>query len=206
MAHPTRTDLKTACETLADRDLVLARIYATLGVPDWRAAPASFETLARSVIYQLLSTKAAATIWGRVAGLLDGDVNQNSILATDETALRACGVSRPKIRHIRAIAEAVQTGALDFNRLKRSDIGQARGELVAVKGIGPWTAEIFLMNAVGHLDAFPVGDVGLMEGYRRAAEAPERLGSKPFSELAETWRPYRGVAAHLLWNWRNNMP
>ncbi len=206
MVHPTPHDLKTACETLADRDHVMARIYTTLGPPEWRTAPASFETLARSVIYQLLSTKAAATIWGRLGDLLDGDVNQNSILAADETALRACGVSRPKIRHMRAIAEAVLSGALDFDRLRHSDIGPARAELVAVKGIGPWTAEIFLMNAVGHLDAFPVGDVGLMEGYRRAAEDAERLASKPFSELAETWRPYRGVAAHLLWNWRNNMP
>jgi DNA-3-methyladenine glycosylase II len=199
---PSPKTIKAACQTLVLKDLVLARAYAESGIPIWRAAPAQYETLARAVVYQLISTKAAAAIWQR---LLERhrDMSPEAILADDPEALKGVGLSRPKVSHLRTIAEAIITGRLDFDRLAAAPIGMARKELLAVKGIGPWTADIFLMNALGKLDAFPVGDVGLMEAYKQLSGVENRPDIKAFSVLADEWRPYRGVAAHLLYGWLN---
>lgn len=204
MSGPPAEVLTEACEALGERDAALARAYTEIGLPVWRAAEPKYENLARIIAYQQLSTKAAGTIWGRVLER-HGKVTPDAILGDDEDGLRSCGLSRPKIRHLNSIAEAVVTGALCFDRLCTAPVDEARDELTAVKGIGPWTAEIFLMNAVGKLDAFPVGDVGLMEAYKQLAELDERHEIKAFTALAEDWRPYRGVAAHLLWGWINMM-
>ncbi|MEE2877624.1 MAG: DNA-3-methyladenine glycosylase 2 family protein, partial [Pseudomonadota bacterium] len=153
------------------------------------------------IAFQQITTKAARTIWDRVEAHL-GNVCTGTVLASEEDALRSCGLSRPKIRHLRSIAEAVETGALNLERVHAASMDDARSELIAVKGIGPWTADLFLM-ACGRLDAFPAGDVGLMEAYRLLNEAEQRLESKAFTERAQDWRPYRGVAAHLLWAWIN---
>lgn len=204
MSGPSAEVLTQACQALGQRNAALARAYKESGLPVWRAAEPCYENLARIIAYQQLSTKAAGTIWGRVVGR-HGTVTPEAILGDDEDGLRACGLSRPKIRHLNSIAEAVVTGGLSFDRLCSSPVDEARDELIAVKGIGPWTAEIFLMNAVGKLDAFPPGDVGLMEAYKQLAELDERHEIKAFTALAEDWRPYRGVAAHLLWGWINMM-
>lgn len=187
---------------LAERDDVLARAYRESGLPEWRSVEANYATLARIVVYQLISTKAAEAIWMRVAAR-HPEMSARDILNDDEDALRACGLSRPKVSHMRTIAEAVEGGALSFARLASAPIDKARKELLAVKGIGPWTAETFLMNGLGKIDAFPVGDVGLMEAYKQLSNAETRHNIKAFTALAETWRPYRGVAAHLLYGWLN---
>ena len=204
MSGPSQETLTQACEALSTQDQALARAYEESGLPVWRAADPCYENLARIIAYQQLSTKAAGTIWGR---LLErhSSVTPDAILGDDEDGLRTCGLSRPKIRHLTSIAEAVTSGALCFDRLCTAHVDEAREELIAVKGIGPWTAEIFLMNAVGKLDAFPPGDVGLMEAYKQLGELEERHEIKAFTALAENWRPYRGVAAHLLWGWINMM-
>lgn len=204
MSGPSQETLTQACEALSAQDQALARAYEESGLPVWRAADPCYENLARIIAYQQLSTKAAGTIWGRVLER-HGNVTPDAILGDDEDGLRACGLSRPKIRHLTSIAEAVTSGALCFNRLCTTHVDEAREELIAVKGIGPWTAEIFLMNAVGKLDAFPPGDVGLMEAYKQLGALEERHEIKAFTALAENWRPYRGVAAHLLWGWINMM-
>ena len=201
---PSPETIKAACEALALKNTVLARAYTESGVPVWRAAPAQYETLARAVVYQLISTKAAAAIWQR---LLERhrDMSPEDILADDPEALKSVGLSRPKVSHLRTIAEAIVAGQLDFARLAKAPIDMARKELLAVKGIGPWTADIFLMNALGKLDAFPVGDVGLMEAHKQLSGIETRLDRDAFSALAEDWRPHRGVAAHLLYGWLNMM-
>ena len=126
-----------------------------------------------------------------------------AVLNDDAEQLRACGLSRPKLQHLLAVATAVEAGDLDFDRLSQSPIDDARKTLLAVRGIGPWTAETFLMNAIGHLDAFPHGDIGLIEAFRRLSGAKNRLSAKDFSAQAEQWRPFRAVAAHLLYDWYN---
>ena len=200
MTAPTQAELAQACEILALRDEVLACAIADVGLPVWRATAASYESLARIVVYQLISTKAAEAIWGRIAETL-GEINAQTLLNHDPDRLLRCGLSRPKLKHLQAIAMAVQTGQLDFSRLTVTPIAAAREQLLAVRGIGPWTADTFLMNALGHMDAFPHGDVGLLEAHRLLTGAHERLTSRVFSEAAEHWRPYRGVAAHLLYSW-----
>ena len=202
MSTPEREVIEAACHVLAGQDLALARSFAVCGVPEWRARPANYATLATLVAYQQISTVAAANIWARVEAYL-GEVTAERMLATPDEALQGCGLSRPKIAHMKSIARAVQTGALDLGGLATVPLEEARRGLLAVKGIGPWTAELVVLYALGQLVAFPPGDVGLMESYKQLAEADKRLSSAAFSQLAENWRPYRGVAAHLLWAWLN---
>ncbi len=203
MTAPSLHVLQQACEQLSTRDPALAVAFAAIGVPVWRAAQPNYQTLARAVTYQLISTRAAAAIWGRTLTLFDGEISPQALLGMADEKLRECGNSRPKIAHMKSIATAITTGSLCFDRLQASEPGAARKELLAVKGIGPWTADLFLMNALGVVDAFPVGDVGVMEAYRALSGAKTRHHTKAFTALAEQWRPYRGVAAHLLWGWLN---
>ncbi len=203
MTAPSQDTLVSACEALSAADAALARAYQEIGPPNWRASDPSYETLARIIAYQQISTKAADTIWGRVRDYLEGDICPERVLRAKEEDLRACGLSRPKTRYLNTIAQAVDSGALCFNRLGNVPHEDAHKELTAIVGIGAWTAEIFLMNAIGRLDAFPHGDIGLIESYRLLSGAEDRYGLKEFSVLAEGWRPYRGVAAHLLWDWIN---
>jgi len=202
MTAPSAEKLRQACDTLAEQDPVLATAYRAIGLPNWRGTTASYESLARIVVYQLISTKAADAIWARVQGRF-AQMTARAVLDDDAEQLRACGLSRPKLQHLLAIAVAVEAGDLDFNHLSQSPIEDARKSLLAVRGIGPWTAETFLMNAIGHLDAFPHGDVGLIEAFRRLSDAENRLSAKDFSAHAEQWRPFRAVAAHLLYDWYN---
>lgn len=200
MTAPSADALRGACEALSERDEALKQAYKTVDLPNWRTRPASYQTLAQIVVYQLISTKAADAIWARIAARYD-TVTAAAVLSDNQEALRACGLSRPKLGHLNAIAVAVDTGVLDFDQLASDPIAISRKTLLSVRGIGPWTAETFLMNALGHLDAFPHGDVGLMEAHKRLTGIEERLDSKAFSAAAEQWRPYRAVAAHLLYDW-----
>ena len=202
MTAPTAEALRRACEALAAKDEILAKAFEYVGLPVWRATEPTYQSLARIVVYQLISTKAADAIWQRFVDAL-GAVTAQGVLSHDPEPLLACGLSRPKLKHLQAIAAAVHDGSLDLERLRTAPIEDARQQLIGVRGIGPWTADTFLMNAIGHLDAFPHGDVGLLEAHRLLSDADERLSAKTFSQYAETWRPYRAVAAHLLYDWLN---
>ena len=202
MSTPSKAAIKSACERLSHADPALARAYKAIGPPVWRARPTSYETLATSVAYQLLSTKAASAIWGRVTDVLP-DITPDTLLATDEETLRAAGLSRPKVAHLKSIATAIKTDALNLTRIASASIEDARKELLSVKGIGPWTANLYLLYALGKLDAFPAGDVALMEAHKQLSNAPARMDTKAFTAHAALWKPYRGVAAHLLWGWVN---
>lgn len=202
MTTPTPEHLRDACEVLSARDAVLAQAYAEIGLPTWRTTSPTYSALARIVVYQLISTKAADAIWARLITAFP-DFSAKVTIASDPDELLACGLSRPKRDHLKAIAEAVETGALSFDAMVQQSPDETRRALLQVRGIGPWTADTFMMNALGHLDAFPHGDVGLIEAYKRLSGAEDRLHAKAFSALAEAWRPYRAVAAHLLYDWYN---
>jgi len=197
---PSQARLKAACETLARADPALDRAYELTGLPVWRAGEPTYAMLARMITHQQISLGAAAAIWARTEVLL-GTVTPEAVLAADPGALRACGQSRPKAGHLTSIAEAIVTGTLNLPRVCGAPLDEARRELVSVRGIGPWTAELFLLYATGAMDAFPVGDVGLMEAHKRLSAVETRMDIKAFTDHAEGWRPYRGVAAHLLWAW-----
>ena len=199
---PSQRKLKAACDHLATTDPALARAYDVVGIPVWRANAPSYALLGRMISHQQISLSAAAAIWGRVEALL-GEVTAETLLEADPEAVRACGMSRPKVAHLTSIAEAMVTGELNLARVCAADLDSARTELVSVRGIGPWTAELFLLYAVGAMDAFPIADVGLMEAHKQLGRYETRMESKAFTQHAEIWRPHRGVAAHLLWGWLN---
>lgn len=204
MTTPSAATLKDACEALAAGDPALQQAHTKIGLPTWRARAANYQTLAQIVVYQLISTKAADAIWARVLERHRA-VTAPLILGDDQDALLACGLSRPKLAHLNAIATAVETKVVVFEDLASQPIEVARKTLLSVRGIGPWTADTFLMNALGRLDAFPHGDVALIEAYRQLRGDDDRLSSKAFSSVAETWRPYRAVAAHLLYDWLHSV-
>ncbi len=194
--------LSRAVKALAKECHIIKAAHDYVGVPEWRTRAGDYAGLARIIAYQQLSTKAAGTIWGRVEVLL-GKVTPKAVLAADIDALRACGMSRPKIAHIRSIAEAVETGTLNLRRVARKSDDEARQELTAVKGIGPWTADVYLMFCLGRWDVFPHADIGLSEAYRMISGERKRHPPSKFLRTGERWRPYRGVAAHMLWAYIN---
>ena len=205
MAAPDAETLKKACEVLASRDPALARACNSVGVPVWRHTDPAYHSLARTIVYQQISTKAAASIWERLQIWADGLPTPDQILSASEAELRGCGLSGPKIRHLTTIAEAVTSGDLPLADLHAMSDAEARKALIAVRGIGPWTADIYLMGALGRLDPFPHTDVGLIESLRLLQGADDRLSFREFEAHAETWRPWRAVAAHILWSYLNHL-
>lgn len=185
-------------------DPALARAYTEHGRPVWRAQAQNYAMLGRLIAHQQISTKAAQAIWARVLLQFGDDISATDVLAASDEILKSCGLSRPKVAHMRSIAQAIVSGQLSLPRVCAAPMDDARKELLAVKGIGPWTAELVLLYATGALDAFPVGDLGLMEAHCQLGEYSPRMDIKAFTAQAEAWRPYRGVATHLLWGWLND--
>lgn len=202
MTAPAPEKIESAVAHLCARDPVLKRAFSDTGLPEWRAEPNAYVTLARIIAFQQISTKAAAAIWTRVCEGL-GEIEPETMSGASEEALRSYGLSRPKLRHMKSVAEAVLSGDLSFERLAAHTLDDARAELVAVKGIGPWTAEVFCLYAKGALDAFPHNDIGLSESWKQLSNAQERPDHKQFGKIGAKWAPYRGVAAHMLWFWLN---
>lgn len=203
MSAPSKSVIEAACFDLSAECEVMARAHSEVGTPAWRAAEPVYSTLARLVCFQQISTTAGGAIWGRFNALLP-EMTAQCVLGAEETDLQGVGLSRPKIRSLKSIADAVASEAVCLSTVVKLDPEAARTKLTSVKGIGPWTANLFLLYAGGDLDALPTADVGLMESHRLLSGAESRMGGAEFTEAAELWRPYRGVAAHLLWAWIND--
>lgn len=165
-----------------------------------RRRPADLANLCRIIVEQQVSVAAAATIWGRVEAMLVPFTAEN-ILAHDEAALLGCGLSRPKLRYLREIAAAVSNGSLDLGSLAALEDAEVFARLTAVKGIGRWTAEIFLLFALDRTDIWPAHDVALQEAARRLFNMRKRPDVKKMDKIAARWKPHRGVAARLLWRY-----
>jgi DNA-3-methyladenine glycosylase II len=190
--------LKAGVRALVRLDPVMARLVREGAVPGLRRRPAGFEGLAWIVVGQQVSTASASAIWGRVGQAFPA-LSPEAVLAASDEALRAPGLSRPKVRTLRAIAEAVVIGALPLDRLGELPADEAHRLMVAVKGIGPWTADVYLLFCLGHADAFPAGDLALQEAARIADGLDARPSVQALTARAEAWRPWRGVAAKVLW-------
>jgi len=166
----------------------------------YRQREGGFTALLRLIVEQQLSVKAADTITARLhAGL--GDVSPRALLAHDDDRMRGYGLSRPKIAYARALAEAINSGAFDVTALRALETEDAAKALIALKGIGRWTAEVYLMFSEGRLDLFPVGDIALREAVGWLDGLDSRPNEAYCAERALTWSPYRSIAAHLLWAW-----
>lgn len=198
---PDAAAIAAAREALVALDPALARAHAQTAVFDWRARTGGFEGLFRMIVEQQVSVASAAAIWGRTVAGLDGIVTPEAVLSRDVETLRSFGLSGQKARYGHEIARAQADGRIDFDHLGRLSDDEAIAALTAIKGVGRWTAETFLMFCEGRTDVFPAGDIALQEAMRWADGATLRPRERDTLARAEIWRPHCGVAAHLLWGW-----
>jgi DNA-3-methyladenine glycosylase II len=190
-----------AARILAERDPVIARLLAEAGVPRVaRSTETHFGALVRAIVYQQLAGRAAAAIHGRLLAAMGGDVSAEALLALSDEELRAVGLSRNKMASLRDLAAKVLDGTvlLAPRGLARESDDEIVARLTAVRGIGPWTAEMFLLFQLRRLDVWPVGDLAVRRGYGLAWQAPEPT-ARELKPLGEPFRPYRSVAAWYCW-------
>lgn len=176
----------------------IGHLLAIGGDPPLRLRAPGFAGLAAIVISQQVSVASANAIGGRLTAAFD-PLDEHAIDAASDESLRACGLSGAKVRTLKAIAAAILSGAIDFTALAAMPAPDAHAALCAVHGIGPWTADIFLLFCLGHPDAWPAGDIALQEAAKIALKLRTRPDAAKLARIGERWRPHRGVAARLLW-------
>lgn len=194
----TYRQLEAAVSEVCIRDHRLCALRAALGpakIP-LRGMRQGFESLLKLIVYQQISLAAAGAIWARLEG--EG-VSADGVARLGEARLKALGLSTSKARYAAAIAQEVAGGRFHFARLARLDDDEARAALMSLPGIGPWTSELYLLQALRRADAFPAGDLALQEAARTAFGWPARPSAEELAARAEIWRPHRSVAARLLW-------
>lgn len=189
----TEADLRRGAAVLVAIDARFGPILEATGPLPLRRRPDGFGALLAAIVGQQVSTASAAAILGRLEAA--GHAEEGAVLAASEEDLRGCGLSRPKIRYIRALAEA----RLDYESLRAAPTDEVVARLVALPGIGRWTAEIYAMFALGHVDAFPAGDLALQVAAFRAFGLGARPSEAQLRAIAEDWSPVRAVAACALW-------
>ena len=193
-------DLEAALAALTKAEPRFAALVAEAGRPPLRRRPDGFAGLAATVVSQQLSTASAGAIWGRLAAAFD-PFEARVILRARAARLARLGLSAPKIKALKEIARAVTRGDLALASLAHIGADEAHKALTAVHGIGPWTADIYLLSCLGHADAWPAGDLALQEAVRLAFGLAARPSAKEMVPLAEPWRPWRAVAARVLWTY-----
>ena len=187
-----------ALDQLAAIDADIAAALSRFGPPPDRSLPASFETLARSIIGQQISRAAASAIWTRMR---DQDHSNAPIIASKQPDdLMPFGLSRRKAEYLIGIADEIQSGRLDLASLAEMSGEDVQKRLVEIRGIGAWTADNFRLFALGDMDAWPANDIALQEGMKRLKSLDERPNGKMLETLGEAWRPYRGAGALMLWH------
>jgi DNA-3-methyladenine glycosylase II len=196
----TEADLDAALAALAAADSRFAGLLVAAGRPPLRRREGGFAGLAAIIVSQQLSTASAAAIWGRLSAAFN-PLDPAAILRARPARLARLGLSAPKIRTLKAIARAVDGGQLALAALADGPADDAHAALTAIHGIGPWTADIYLLACLGHADAWPAGDLALQEAARVAFALPLRPNAKEMVALAESWRPWRAVAARILWSY-----
>lgn len=192
-------DIARGIRTLRRKCEHMLKAHDRAGHPPVRRNEAGFRGLCRIIVAQQISASAARGIWARVeAGVKPLTPSRLASMSEDE--LRACGLSRPKIKTLRAISEAV-LGGLDLDALAVIDEDEARASLTTISGVGPWTADIYLMFCLGRADVFAPGDLALQIATQMLMDLKERPSKDEMAEIAERWSPWRGVAARLLWHY-----
>jgi len=189
---------------LAARDPLLAECLRVGGAPFGFSRPSGFEGLIRIIFEQQLSVRAADAVWAKTALLLD-PVTPETLLALDEGCLRGCGVSSRKIEYARGVARAAVEGTLDFDDLSRRSDDEVAETLIAFKGIGRWSVDMYLIGALQRPDVWPIGDLAIRQGVQRLLGRAETPPPEELIELARPWRPYRTLAAGLVWRYHGAM-
>jgi len=195
--------IKLGLDALATREPGFARALDLAGYPEPRIRQRGYATLLRTIVGQQVSVAAAASVWSRLEALLGQGLPPDALLEADFDALRGCGLSRQKQGYARSLCELVVAGTLDLENLPEDDEA-AIADLVRIKGIGRWSAEIYLLFAEGRADIWPAGDLAVQAGLHRILGLDARPSEKETRELAENWRPHRGSAAIFTWHCYNN--
>ncbi len=198
-APPPDERLRPAMEALATCDPDIAAAYARCGLPPERGSEPGFAGLMRMIAGQQVSVQSARAIVGRLEERVAPLTAERFLKASDDD-LKAVGLSRPKMRYGRILAEEIASGALDIGGLEALDDAAAIAALTRVKGIGQWTAEIYLLFALGRPDVWPVGDLALCIAAQHLKKLETRPGPKAMLALGEAWRPHRSTAARFLWH------
>jgi DNA-3-methyladenine glycosylase II len=193
------TTFAAAATELCRADPDLAAIVDRHGLPAFWARDPGLATLVLLILEQQVSLASARAAYDRLVTRLGG-LSTDGILRSTDAELRADGFSRQKARYVRALAEAVEDGSLDLEAIATLGDDEARAELVTLPGIGPWTAEVYLLSALRRPDTWPVGDIALQEGARRARRLAARPSPQELEAIGEAWRPHRASAARLLWH------
>jgi DNA-3-methyladenine glycosylase II len=196
---PADQSLRPALEALAARDADIARAYRVCGLPPVRSRPDGFAGLFTIMCAQQVSTHAAKAIIERLRAAAD-PLTPARFLALDQAALKRIGLSRQKMRYGRALAEDLLAGRIDLEAVAGLPDEAALERLVEAKGVGRWTAEIYLLFALGRPDVWPVDDLGVRVAAQRLKGLPERPGRDALIEIGQAWRPYRSAAARFLWH------
>jgi len=199
----TKNSIKSHVQALAEREPAFARVIELHGIPEPRSSKPGAETLLRTIVGQQVSVAAARSMWSRLEAAFGSPPDLTLLLAASDEELRAAGMSRQKSGYLRSLAELVISGELDLGNLP-DDNEEAIALLTKIKGIGRWSAEIYLLFAQGRHDVWPAGDLAVQVEIGRLLGLPDKPSEKQLRELAEAWRPYRGAAAVLAWHSYNS--
>ena len=199
----TKSSIRKHVETLAEREPAFARVIEKHGLPEPRVSEPGAQTLLRTIVGQQVSVAAARSMWAKLEAAFGSPPDLALLLAASDDELGAAGMSRQKSGYIRSLAELVISGELDLANLPQDD-EEAIALLTRIKGIGRWSAEIYLLFAEGRPDVFPAGDLAVMVELGRLMGLPDKPTEKQLREMAEPWRPYRGAAAVLAWHSYNS--
>lgn len=199
----TAEQLTQGLDTVAAKEPAIARALEIAGYPETRIRDRGYTTLLRTIVGQQVSVAAAASVWNKLEAALGLGCAPDALIAADFDALRACGLSRQKQGYARSLAELVVSGGLDLEHLPEDDEA-AIAELVRIKGIGRWSAEIYLLFAEGRPDIWPAGDLAVQAGIGRILGLEARPSEKEARLLADPWSPHRGAVAILTWHCYNN--
>ncbi len=196
-------EIREGLDAIAARNPRWAQALETHGYPEERIRPTGYRTLLRTILGQQVSVASADSVWNKLTAHLGEDIPPVALLASGFDELRACGLSRQKQGYVRSLCELVESGELDLDSLPQDD-EDAIAQLTRIKGIGRWSAEIYLLFAEGRPDIWPAGDLAVQIAVGRLADLPERPSEKETRAIAEPWRPYRGAAAIFAWHTYNS--
>ena len=199
----TRQSIRRDVEALASREPAFAQVVEKHGIPEPRTSSRGAATLLRTIVGQQVSVAAARSMWAKLEAAFGSPPDLTLLLAASDEEMRAAGMSRQKAGYIRSLAELVTSGELNLANLPEDD-EEAISLLTKIKGIGRWSAEIYLLFAEGRADVFPAGDLAVMIELGRLMGLDAKPSEKQLRELAEPWRPYRGAAAVLAWHSYNS--
>ncbi len=195
--------IREGLDTIAAAEPRIAHALALAGYPEPRVYETGYATLLRTIVGQQVSVASAASVWNKLQALLGESIPPEVLLAAEFEALRGCGLSRQKQGYARSLCELVTAGSLDLDNLPADDEA-AITQLVRIKGIGRWSAEIYLLFAEGRPDIWPAGDLAVQAGLHKILGLDARPTEKQTRDLAEPWRPHRGAAAIFTWHMYNN--